>query len=97
MSALLDQGGHLLNALPARRVGRVYPADTNANSADDVIATQARSHRIRTLAAKAGVSYVTVVRIEQGTMSPTVAMLTKLARALKVPITDLFPRPRQRR
>jgi transcriptional regulator with XRE-family HTH domain len=57
----------------------------------------ARGHSLRTLAAKAGVSYVTVARIEAGTMSPTVDMLAKLARALKVHIIDLFPRPRQRR
>ena len=56
-----------------------------------------RGHSLRTLATKARISYVTVVRIEQGTMSPTVDMLAKLARALKVHITDLFPRPRQRR
>ncbi|HKW92702.1 MAG TPA: helix-turn-helix transcriptional regulator [Methylomirabilota bacterium] len=54
-----------------------------------------RGHSLRSLAAKAGVSYVTVVRIEQGTMSPTVDMLAKLARALKVHITDFFPPKRK--
>jgi transcriptional regulator with XRE-family HTH domain len=56
-----------------------------------------RGHSLRTLAAKAGVSYVTVVRIEQGTMSPTVTTLLKLARALKVHITEFFPHPSRRR
>jgi len=56
-----------------------------------------RGYSLRTLAAKAGVSYVTVVRIEQGTISPTVTMLEKLARALKVHITELFPSQPSRR
>jgi transcriptional regulator with XRE-family HTH domain len=57
-----------------------------------------RGHSLRTIAAEAGVSYVTVARIEAGTMSPTVAMLAKLARALKVHITEFFPpKPSRRR
>ncbi len=57
-----------------------------------------RGESLRSLAAKANVSYVTVVRIEQGTMSPTVTTLAKLARALKVHITELFPpKPSRRR
>ena len=43
------------------------------------------------LADKAGVSYVTITRIEHGHMSPTVTMLEKLAAALDVHIRDLFP------
>ncbi len=35
--------------------------------------------------------YVTVVRIENGHMSPTVAMLDKLAKALGITVRDLFP------
>ncbi len=56
-----------------------------------------RGHSLRTLAARARVSYVTVARIEAGAMSPTVEMLEKLARALKVHITEFFPKPKQRR
>jgi transcriptional regulator with XRE-family HTH domain len=37
------------------------------------------------------VGYVTVVRIENGHVSPTVAMLDKLAKALKITVRDLFP------
>jgi transcriptional regulator with XRE-family HTH domain len=54
---------------------------------------------LRTLAAKAGVSYVTVARIESGRASPTVAMLEKLAKALDIGVRDFFPvkrRPKQR-
>lgn len=50
-----------------------------------------RGLSVRGLAAKAGVSYVTIVRIETGRLSPTVAMLEKLARALGVTLRDLFP------
>jgi transcriptional regulator with XRE-family HTH domain len=52
---------------------------------------------LRSLAARAGVSYVTVARIEAGTMSPTVRSLEKLARALKVHVTRFFPSPPRRR
>jgi len=55
-----------------------------------------RGYTVRGLAKRAGVGYVTIVRIENGHMSPTVAMLEKLAKALKVHITDLFtPKRRQ--
>jgi len=37
------------------------------------------------------VGYVTVVRIENGHVSPTVAMLDKLAKALRITVRDLFP------
>jgi len=44
------------------------------------------------------VGYVTIVRIENGHMSPTVAMLEKLAKALGISVRDFFEvqrRPRQ--
>jgi transcriptional regulator with XRE-family HTH domain len=47
------------------------------------------------LAEKAGVDFSTVHRIEHGRMSPTLDMLTKLAKALDVDIHDLLP-PRKR-
>ena len=50
---------------------------------------------LRRLADKAGVSYVTIVRIEGGALSPTVAMLDKLATALGIDVRDFFP-PRER-
>ncbi len=51
------------------------------------------------MARRAGVGYVTVVRIENGHISPTVAMLEKLARALEISVRDFFPadRPGRRR
>ena len=45
----------------------------------------------------AGVSYVTISRIEQDRMSPTVAMLEKLAEALRITVRDFFPAQRPRR
>jgi transcriptional regulator with XRE-family HTH domain len=54
-----------------------------------------RGYSVRGLAKRAGVGYVTIVRIENGHMSPTVTMLEKLAKALKVHITELFPAPRR--
>jgi transcriptional regulator with XRE-family HTH domain len=59
-----------------------------------------RDYSVRELARRAGVGYVTVVRIENGHMSPTVAMLDKLAKALGITVRDLFPvepRPQHRR
>jgi transcriptional regulator with XRE-family HTH domain len=58
-----------------------------------------RQHSIYTLAKAAGVHWTSVVRIEQGQMSPTVAMLEKLARALEVRVRELLPaeKPPQRR
>ena len=52
---------------------------------------------MRTLAERAGGSYVTIARIEAGRMNPTVALLERLARALDIHITDLFPAKRGRR
>jgi transcriptional regulator with XRE-family HTH domain len=43
------------------------------------------------LAELAGVSYVTITRIENERMSPTVAMLEKLAAALKISVREFFP------
>ena len=57
-----------------------------------------RGYSLRALGERAGVSYVTLSRIESGQMSPTVAMLAKLAQALAIDIRDFFPpRKRQRR
>ncbi len=50
-----------------------------------------RAYSVRELARRAGVGYVTVVRIENGHISPTVAMLNKLAKALGITVRDLFP------
>jgi len=57
-----------------------------------------RGYSVRELGRRAGVGYVTVVRIENGHVSPTVAMLEKLARALKIEVRDFFaPRRSTRR
>ena len=61
------------------------------------ITTADGQQTVRELARRAGVGYVTIVRIENRHMSPTVAMLEKLAKALKVHVTELFPAPRPRR
>lgn len=50
-----------------------------------------RGYSVRELAERAGVSYVTVVKIENERMSPTVALLEKLAEALDISVRDLFP------
>jgi transcriptional regulator with XRE-family HTH domain len=54
-----------------------------------------RGYSVRELARRARVGYVTIVRIENGHMSPTVAMLEKLAKALEIEVRDFFP-PRKR-
>jgi transcriptional regulator with XRE-family HTH domain len=61
-----------------------------------------RGYSVRELARRAGVGYVTVVRIENGHLSPTVAMLAKLAKALEIGVRDFFPplrrsKPKRRR
>jgi transcriptional regulator with XRE-family HTH domain len=56
-----------------------------------------RGYSVRELAKRAGVGFVTVSRIENGHMSPTVAMLETLAKALNIHITALFSPPRRRR
>ena len=56
-----------------------------------------RELSIRNLANWARVGFITVWRIENGKLSPTVKMLRKLARALDVEVTDLFNPPRKGR
>ena len=60
---------------------------------------QKRGDSLYTLAEKAGVHFVTISRIEQGRLSPTVATLEKLARGLRISVRDFFPveRPKPRR
>ncbi len=55
-----------------------------------------RGYSVRELARRAGVGYVTIVRIENDQLSPTVTMLEKLARALRMGVRDFFPVRRQR-
>ena len=50
-----------------------------------------RGYSVRGLAKAAGVGYVSIVRIEQGRMSPTVDLLEKLAPPLGIAIRDFFP------
>jgi transcriptional regulator with XRE-family HTH domain len=50
-----------------------------------------RGYSVRQLAERAGVSYVSIVKIENGRMSPTVAMLEKLAKALDISVREFFP------
>lgn len=50
-----------------------------------------RGYSVRELARRAGVGFVTVSRIESARMSPTVAMLEKLAKALGISVRDFFP------
>jgi transcriptional regulator with XRE-family HTH domain len=51
-----------------------------------------RGLSLRALGARSGVSYVTIAKIEAGTMSPTVSTLEKLAAALGIDVRDLFVR-----
>jgi transcriptional regulator with XRE-family HTH domain len=44
----------------------------------------------RDLAKRSGVSHVTIAKIEAGRMSPTVATLEKLARALRIKVRELL-------
>jgi len=53
---------------------------------------EARGYSIQRVADRAGVSRMTVFRIESGRSSPTVAVLGKLARALRIHVADFFPR-----
>ena len=50
-----------------------------------------RGYSVRELGERAEVGFVTVNRIETGRLSPTVAMLTKLAKALDISLRDFFP------
>lgn len=56
-----------------------------------------RGWSLRELGERAGVSYVTIHKIEAGTLSPTVATLEKLAAALKIAVRDFFPAKRRTR
>lgn len=56
-----------------------------------------RGYSVRELAKRAGVGFVTVSRIENGHMSPTVDMLEKLAKALGITVRDFFPPDRPSR
>jgi transcriptional regulator with XRE-family HTH domain len=50
-----------------------------------------RGESLYTLAEKSRVHFVTISRIEQGRLSPTVATLEKLAKALGIRVRDFFP------
>jgi transcriptional regulator with XRE-family HTH domain len=50
-----------------------------------------RGYSVRALAKRAGVGYVSIVRIENDQISPTVGMLEKLARALGISVREFFP------
>lgn len=52
-----------------------------------------RGWSLRELGERSGVSYVTIQRIEAGTMSPTVATLEKLALAASGPRAAMIPLP----
>lgn len=54
-----------------------------------------RGYSVRGLADRAGVGFVTVSRIENGRMSPTVEMLEKLAKALDIDVRDFFSASRR--
>jgi transcriptional regulator with XRE-family HTH domain len=59
-----------------------------------------RGYSVRELAKRAQVGFVTVSRIENDHMSPTVDMLEKLAKALGISVREFFPaerKPRTRR
>jgi transcriptional regulator with XRE-family HTH domain len=49
-----------------------------------------RGFSVRELAKRARVGFVTVSRIENDRMSPTVAMLEKLAKALEIDVREFF-------
>jgi transcriptional regulator with XRE-family HTH domain len=55
-----------------------------------------RGDSLYTLAEKSGVHFVTISRIEQGHLSPTVATLEKLAKGLGIAVRDFFPVERQK-
>jgi transcriptional regulator with XRE-family HTH domain len=56
-----------------------------------------RGLSVRQLAEAAGVSYVTIVRIEGNKMSPTVALLEKLAKGLGIGVRECFPAEARRK
>jgi transcriptional regulator with XRE-family HTH domain len=55
-----------------------------------------RGESLYTLAEKSGVHFVTISRIEQGHLSPTVATLEKLANGLRITVRDFFPVERRK-
>lgn len=55
-----------------------------------------RGYSVRELARRAEVGFVTVSRIENGHISPTVTMLEKLAKALEIEVRDFFLRGKRR-
>jgi transcriptional regulator with XRE-family HTH domain len=50
-----------------------------------------RGYSVRELARRAGVGYVTIVRIENDQISPNVATLERLAKALRIDVREFFP------
>jgi transcriptional regulator with XRE-family HTH domain len=48
------------------------------------------------LAAKSGINFATLSRIEHGWLKPTAAQKRRLARVLKVSIGELFPQAERR-
>ena len=58
---------------------------------------EARGLSQRDLAAKSGVGYASVARIETGRQDPTVGMLARLAGALGIRLVDFFIEPRGKR
>ena len=55
-----------------------------------------RGLSVRQLGELTGVSFVTIVRIENGRMSPTVALLEKLAKGLGIGVREFFPVEKRR-
>ena len=57
---------------------------------------QRRGYSLRALGARAKVPFVTISRIENRHISPTVATLEKLAKALRISARDFFPASKRR-
>jgi transcriptional regulator with XRE-family HTH domain len=55
-----------------------------------------RGESLYSLAAKADIHFTTIVRIEKGTLSPTVSTLENLAKALSISVRDFFPLEKKR-
>jgi len=55
---------------------------------------EARGVSQRDLAAKSGVGYASIARIETGRQDPTVGLLARLAEALDIRVVDFFTEPR---
>jgi len=56
-----------------------------------------RGYSVRELAKRARVGFVTISRIENSHISPTVTMLEKLAKPLGISVRDFFPARRAAR